>query len=145
MKDSWRERKKQKKKQKFWTEKEKKNQLTHTPSELVMFHHLSSRFFCPPGLHFFLQHVKLKWTKSGDWCQGTKIKKGAIFSHSADILQSLVWFKNSKQSSLLPTPKPQLCPIHLDWCLVDLYYPEYLFPWGAITLVSLILSLNKGN
>lgn len=122
----------EKEKHKFWTDKEIKSAYTHTPSELVMLHHLSSRVLLPPrSSFFFLQHVNLKWTKSGDWCQGTKIKKGAIFSHSADILQSLVWkFKAelfaayTKTPALSNTPGLMLSGSLLSWVSISLrsYY-----------------------
>lgn len=53
---------------------------------------------------------------------------------------------NAKQSFFKPAKKTSaLSNIPGLIGTVELYYPEYLFPCGAITVVSLILSLNKGN
>lgn len=121
----------EKEKHKFWTDKEIKSAYTHTLRIGYVASSVLEGFFSPPGLHFFLQHVNLKWTKSGDWCQGTKIKKGAIFSHSSDILQSLVWkFKAelfaayTKTPALSNTPGLMLSGSLLSWVSISLrsYY-----------------------
>lgn len=57
-----------------------------------------------------------------------------------------VQWRNAKQSSSV-RQELHCCCSNIPGLIVavDLYYPPYLFPWGAITIVSLILSLNKGN
>lgn len=81
---------------------------------------------------------------------GTKIKKGSEW-YFLTMLDAC-WYTalmrvtcNAKQSSSVQPETSALSNIPGLIGTVDLYYPEYLFPRGAITIVSLILSLSKEN